>query len=602
MNKIIIILLIFAYGLSGCNKSISKNEQPNIIILQADDLGWDDLPLNGNSFIKTPGIDKLADQSIEISRFYVNPVCAPTRASLLTGRDFLLTGVSHVHGGKDFINLSEKTFGNIFRLNGYKTGMWGKWHSGKTNGYFPWQRGFDEAYMAELYKHKNSYGLLNGREVKSNKWSDELIVDYAIEFIKRNKEDHFLAYLSFLTCHAPLAAKEKIVEKYERMGLSKNLSTLYAMIEQMDKEINRLLDEVDSLGLSENTIIVFMSDNGPAVINNLLTDEDRKIRYANNYKGHKGNIWENGVKSPLLVSYPGKLRPSKMELLCDATDIFPTLADFAGITLDKYDLKLSGFSFANNLINHNAIRPDKYVFNYANSGWPPTNIPWSPEGVLNEYLPFENDKSILDFEPQIISLISKEYKLLKNPSNRVASITNEEEYALINLNNDPLENKNISSGQSEIYEKLKTKLQDKYKEIVESKNSFEPIEFKVSEDAESKILLYAPKLVSGDLSVAFNYTYSWNKRGMVAEYLINSDSNVLVQPSIIKEGNALDIEYEISILESNCGAKSISGDKIVFENIIIPKGKNILKVKVKSSYQNKSSIKFSEMVLKPIRD
>lgn len=112
------------------NKQNNNQQKPNIIILQADDLGWDDLSIHGNKIVETPHLDAFARESKRFSHFYVNPVCAPTRSSLLTGRHFLKTGVSHVHGGKDFIHLDETIFAETFRNAGFATGMWGKWHSG----------------------------------------------------------------------------------------------------------------------------------------------------------------------------------------------------------------------------------------------------------------------------------------------------------------------------------------------------------------------------------------------------------------------------------------------------------------------------------------
>ena len=132
----------------------------------------------------------------------VNSGCAPTRASLLTGRDFWRTGVSAMHGGNDYMHLDETTFAEIFQNNGYVTGMWGKWHSGKSDGYWPWDRGFDEGYYAKLYKYFPSNGWLNeypGKTTHEGDWSPEVVVDYAIDFIDRNKEQPFLAYFSFLT-------------------------------------------------------------------------------------------------------------------------------------------------------------------------------------------------------------------------------------------------------------------------------------------------------------------------------------------------------------------------------------------------------------------
>jgi len=157
-------------GILSCQKR--DHTKPNFIIIQLDDLGWSDIGIHGNKIVETPNIDRLALESVRFNQFYVNPVCAPTRAALLTGRDFLRTGVSHVHGGKDFLHLEEKTIADAFKAGGYVTGIWGKWHCGHTDGYFPWERGFDEAYLAKLYQHKNSHGSLNGQEEEHQDWDD----------------------------------------------------------------------------------------------------------------------------------------------------------------------------------------------------------------------------------------------------------------------------------------------------------------------------------------------------------------------------------------------------------------------------------------------
>jgi arylsulfatase A-like enzyme len=330
-------------------------------------LGWDDLSIHGNKIVETPHLDAFAHESKRFSQFYVNPVCAPTRSSLLTGRHFLKTGVSHVHGGKDFIHLDETIFAETFRNAGFATGMWGKWHSGKTPGYYPWERGFDEAYQAKLYDHKTNEGYLNGEHVKHAEWADEVIVNYAIDFIERNKNQPFLAYLSFLTCHAPLEAPDEFVEKYRQKGLSNNFATLYGMIEHMDFHIQRLLNSIERFNLTNNTIVIFMSDNGPAVINNLLTDDERDKRYVNEYKGHKGNIWENGVKSPLFVRWPGKIRPAVTTQLADITDVYATLLDLAAIKLPGSHLTLDGISLAPVLLEDKNITEKEYVYNYAHA-------------------------------------------------------------------------------------------------------------------------------------------------------------------------------------------------------------------------------------------
>jgi len=186
----------FAVLLTSCNV---ETERPNFILIQMDDLGWDDLSVHGNQIIETPTIDRLAGESVQFNQFYVNPVCAPTRASLLTGRDFLRTGVSHVNGGKEYLNPGETIIAEIFSEAGYVTGMWGKWHSGGTDGYLPGERGFEEVYKAKLYRHENNFGEFNGKEVQHGKWADEVLINYAIEFITENRDKPFFAYLPSMT-------------------------------------------------------------------------------------------------------------------------------------------------------------------------------------------------------------------------------------------------------------------------------------------------------------------------------------------------------------------------------------------------------------------
>ncbi|RMD77668.1 MAG: sulfatase, partial [Lentisphaerae bacterium] len=162
-----------------------STKRPNIILILTDDQGFDDIGLHGNTMIDTPNLDRLGRQSVRFNNFYATPVCAPTRAGLLCGRHFLRTGVSHVHGGHDFVHPDEVMMPQWFKANGYRTGMWGKWHSGKTSGYFPWERGFDEAYMARLYVHQDNQGLFNGSVRQHTGWTVDVLTNYALEFIER---------------------------------------------------------------------------------------------------------------------------------------------------------------------------------------------------------------------------------------------------------------------------------------------------------------------------------------------------------------------------------------------------------------------------------
>lgn len=199
------ILVIGCIGMIGhVYADLASKSKPNVLLIVLDDLGWDDVGFHNNPIVRTPAPDQLKKESIECTQVYVTPVCAPTRAEILTGMRFLHTGVSHVHGGKDYIHTSIKLLPEYFKSVGYATAMYGKWHSGHGHGYWPWQRGFDEAMVSDLYKHRNSSGKLNGQKVFTTKWSSEVIADYAAEFIQKQSEKPFFLYLPLLAPHSPL--------------------------------------------------------------------------------------------------------------------------------------------------------------------------------------------------------------------------------------------------------------------------------------------------------------------------------------------------------------------------------------------------------------
>ena len=520
-------ILMAAVLLIGCTVEHSSlsGSRPNIILIMADDLGFSDLAIHGNSLVETPNLDLFASESVQFSQFYVTPVCATTRASLLTGRHFLRTGVSHVHGGKDFLHLDELTLADALKEAGYATGMWGKWHSGKTPGYFPWERGFDEAYMARLYQHKDNVGLFNGVPTKTKGWVTEVLCDYALDFIRRNRDRPFFAYLPLLTCHAPLKAPEQYTKKYLGKGLSENLSTLYGMVDHMDFQLGRFFSALDEMGLAHNTIILFLSDNGPAVNNDLLTDEDRSIRYVNHLRGHKGNIWENGIKSPFFVQWKGTLAPSFAGNLTDVTDLFPTFLELAGVELRDLPNKLDGSSFLPLLAGSGRSRDPKEIFLYANPGWPPTDKPWSPEGVKDEYRPWKySGGDNLLYENQIMGIREDTFKLLLNPGPTNGSIEPDQSgYVLLNVRADPGEQKNLVKDYPEILTRMEERLKLWYKDIYGSEHAFEMPEFHVGRDSVQayKVLAYGPQLCSPGVKNAYSYISGFKSAGDSAVYSIN---------------------------------------------------------------------------------
>jgi len=520
---LVYLVMVMITSCSGEKASLS-GYRPNIVLIMADDLGFSDLGVHGNTLVETPRLDRLASESVQFSQFYVTPVCATTRASLLTGRHFLRTGVSHVHGGKDFLHLDELTLADALREQGYSTGMWGKWHSGKTPGYYPWERGFDEAFMARLYEHKDNVGLLNGTEVVTEGWVTEVITDYAIDFIGRHRDQPFFAYLPFLTCHAPLKAPESYISKYREKGLSENLSTLYGMVDQMDEHIGRLLDALDDMQLSENTLVIFLSDNGPAVVNNLLTDEDRQIRYVNGLRGHKGNIWENGIKSPLFVRWKGKSKPAMVQRLAGVSDLFPTLLDLASSEEQEPPDNLDGRSLLSCLIGNERAMADREIFLYANPGWPPSDKAWTPEGVKDEYRPWKySGGDNLSYENQIIGIRNERYKLLLNPGETDGTIHPDGNgYVLIDVKRDPAELKNRASDEPERLREMVAELELFHEDVYGSDHAFEMPRFQIGSDPlyAYPVLAYAPWITSAGVKCASGYITNFSMPGDWSDYSI----------------------------------------------------------------------------------
>jgi len=536
--KITILVLSIQLLSFSCQ---TKNTRPNILIIQMDDLGFDDLAHHGNQFVETPSIDQLASSSAEFSHFYVNPVCAPTRAALLTGRHYLRTGVSHVHGGRDFINLNETLMSELFQANGYKTGMWGKWHSGKTQGYFPWDRGFDEAYMAQLYKHANSRGHLNGELVEHNKWAEEVIVDYAIDFISTSNGQPFFAYLSFLTCHRPLVAPESIIDKYHNKGLPKPLATLYAMIDHADQQVGRLMHFTKESGIDQNTIVLFMSDNGPDY-DAFQSDTIRAIRNINNLRGYKGDIWENGVRSPLLIKWGSKIETGLIRSTVDVTDILPTLLEICDIVLPDDHLPLDGESFAAALSGQKDYERGLPIVNFAHHSWPPAN---KHEVFLDDqYDPIQpEEKAALLLEDQVISILSPPYKLLINPNNPVDSTS----IFLTALDTDPSESNNLAVSSSEKVFDLKSELQEWWQELLGDSHSFASPVFLIGTEVKSVVPLMAPSFKTQNLRTSYRGINHWEPSASATYQLDIRAPGAYTMELIHQEISLEPIEVELTL-------------------------------------------------------
>ncbi|MCC5840128.1 MAG: sulfatase-like hydrolase/transferase [Opitutales bacterium] len=508
----------------GCAESPEASTPvppPNIVLIQCDDLGWDDLGLHGNPLVDTPRLDALGRSSARFTDFTVNPVCAPSRATLLTGRHFLRTGVSHVHGGKDFLHLNERTLAEHFRAAGYATGMWGKWHSGVTEGYLPWQRGFDEAYMMRLYRHRATFGQLNGEDVEHDGWADTVMADYAIAFIRRHRDQPFFAYLPTMTPHSPHDAPEHWVDHYLEKGLSPELSRLWGMVSHLDEQIGRILDELEALGLSENTIVIFKSDNGPAIDGSTLSDEDRSLRKVSNLRGWKGDLYESGVRSPLFIRWPGKIAPREIERPTDLAELAPTLLDLAGITPVPGTPPMDGRSFRSLL--QSVDKPDaRLFFNYAHRGWLTSGPPYSLNGLPGEYRPLSRaERAALPFEEQSLSVRQGTHKLILNPNFRPEGAP--PEIVLIDLATDPGETTDIGDLHPDIRDYLLAAMRAWWDQVREETHAFTAPTFHLRSGANT-LPARAPSAVEGAVFNMVTSLRGWQQPGDRARYQLHAPS------------------------------------------------------------------------------
>ena len=289
----------------------SGGRKPNVVVILTDDQGWGDLSCSGNKNLRTPNIDSLAVQGAMMDRFYVCPVCSPTRAEFLTGRYHPRGGVYSTSAGGERLDLDERTIGDTFKAAGYATGAFGKWHNGMQWPYHPNARGFDEYYgfCSGHWGHYFSPELDHNRVlVKGKGFIIDDLTDHAIEFIEKNKSRPFFAYLPFNTPHSPMQVPDKFFEKFDKTELKmrhrepdkENLDhtrAALAMCENIDWNVGRVLKKLDEIGAANDTIVIYFSDNGP-----------NGWRWNGGMKGKKGSTDEGGVRSPCMIRWPDKIK------------------------------------------------------------------------------------------------------------------------------------------------------------------------------------------------------------------------------------------------------------------------------------------------------
>ncbi|WP_375582840.1 arylsulfatase [Cyclobacterium xiamenense] len=364
------LLVGFVLMLAGQTNgnAFQRAERPNVVLIISDDQGYGDLGIHGNPHIQTPVLDKLGRESLRLTNFYVSPVCAPTRSSLMTGRYSLRTGVRDTYNGGAIMATEEVTIAEMLQSAGYRTGMFGKWHLGDNYPFRPGDQGFEESLIhlaggmgqpgdfTTYFQGDRSYFdpvlWYNGQQKAFQGYCSDIFTTEALRFMEKKASDPFFLYLSFNAPHTPLQVPDKYYERYKDLDPSAGFDKdgrpfpemserdkeaarkVYAMVSNIDDNVGRVLDKLEELGIAENTVVIFMTDNGP-----------QQARYVGGMRGRKGNVFRGGVRVPFFLRLPDRLEGNRdISTSLAHIDVLPTLAELCEAPLPT-DRQIDGKSF-----------------------------------------------------------------------------------------------------------------------------------------------------------------------------------------------------------------------------------------------------------------
>lgn len=327
---------------------------PNVILIITDDQGYGDLSSHGNPTLRTPHLDRLAAQSVELTNFYVNPVCSPTRASLMTGRYSYRSGVWETYLGGEVMRSDEVTLAELLQERGYRTAIIGKWHLGEVYPWVPKEEGFQHGLY---FRHGNIPFYFDAvlesdlQPIQTRGYITDVLTDAAIQFLEKRSNQPFFLYLAYNAPHYPLQLPEKYLQPFRKEGVSETIAKVYGMIACLDDSVGRLLSKLEKIKLAQNTIVLFMSDNGP-----------QDPRYNAGLRGLKGGVYEGGIRVPFFARWPGKFSAGrKIAEPAAVIDLMPTILDFCGMSQPQ-GLDLDGWSLKPLLQGEIAALPDRFLF------------------------------------------------------------------------------------------------------------------------------------------------------------------------------------------------------------------------------------------------
>ena len=383
-------------------------KRPNIILVMTDDQGYGELACHGNPIVKTPNLDRLSRQSVRFTDFQVSPTCAPTRSSLMTGRHEFRSGVTHTIEERERLSLKATTIAQVLKSAGYATGIFGKWHLGDEDAYQPERRGFDEVFIhgaggiGQTYPGScgdapgNTYFnpaiLHNGKFEKTQGFCTDVFFAQALRWIDQQRAGPapFFAYITPNAPHAPYVCPEQYSKPYLEAGLKPDAAAYYGMITNIDDNMGRLVAALDDWKLDNQTLLIFMTDNGHPMRN----------LYNAGMHGTKGTAYEGGTHVPAFFRWTGAL-PAGVDIkrLAGAIDLFPTFAALAGAEIPA-GIQLEGRSLVPLLNNPQADWPDRMLFVHKGR-WPKGQAAASKYAdcaVRNSRFRLVNNKELYDIQ------------------------------------------------------------------------------------------------------------------------------------------------------------------------------------------------------------
>ena len=425
--------------------------RPNVILIMSDDQGYGDLSIHGNPNLTTPALDAIAKAGAQFTQFQVCPVCSPTRSSLLTGRYNYRTGVVDTYLGRSLMDPKETTLAEVLRHAGYRTGIFGKWHLGDNYPMRAIDQGFDDSLVA------NGGGLAqpgdpppgnsyidpvlrrNGKYEGTKGYCTDIFFREAARFVEANQTKPFFLYIPTNAPHTPLQIDESYVKSFRAQGLDDTTAKVYGMVKNLDENVAQLQSLLTRLNLRENTILIFLTDNGP-----------QQKRYNAAMRGLKGTVYQGGIRVPCFLQWPAQVKPGlKIDRIAAHIDLFPTILAACAVKAPK--VAIDGRSLLPLLTNNGPAWPDRTLHTQWHRG----------------------------DEPQLFrdhAARTQRWKLVKGKE-------------LYDLDADPAEANDVAAEQPEVVARLRRETEEWFRSVSSSRGGYAPPRIAIGARQENPVLL-----------------------------------------------------------------------------------------------------------------